>query len=187
MSSSAKGGQRVGSIMDKLDAIGFWTARISASGQTRGSKRARKTIPCDVLAVREQGPNLMVEVGGSGKRVGTSLAEMAQSNVPTFVPCVARCVKRRWKFYAEGDCFTSMEDLIHSLLSTEGASLVPASPLGTRSTRASVPKVPRQKRQGHTIPGRSLDATNLRVPVRDSSLPRSARNCRGSLRTERAA
>ena len=111
MSSSALGASRVGRVMSLLSAHGFRCARVSASGQRRGSRRDERTLAGDLIALAEiRGcPSLLVEVGGVGKRLGPAFAELRGSIMPGFAPLVVRYVARkRWIYVDEHRRFTTV-------------------------------------------------------------------------------
>lgn len=93
--------------MSKLAKVGYRCARVSASGQRRGKRREEKGIPGDVIAWAPSDspwPHLLVEVGGSGKRIAVTFAEMLEYPIPMgHVPLVVVCVKRRWRWYTSSD------------------------------------------------------------------------------------
>lgn len=118
MSDAAKGAQRVGSIMSRLSSLGFRCARVSASGQRKGARRDERGIDGDLIALappHSGWPHLIVEVGGLGKRVGQSFAEMTEHGTPPgFAPVVARIISRaRWRFSIDSD--HAFDDLTEAL------------------------------------------------------------------------
>jgi len=120
MSTTAKGAARVGAIMTALDAAGFRCARVSASGQRRGARRAERCLAGDVLALATCPtlPHLLVEIGGSGKRLGVAFAELRDSLAPGFCPLVVRFVERRRYVYCDEDSrFNSLGDALDALRS----------------------------------------------------------------------
>jgi hypothetical protein len=120
MSTRSKGASRERSFEARLWEVGFRTMRASASGQRIADNRRRYGLPGDLLAVAPidaELPHLLCEVGGVGKRLAVAFAELtAQPLPPGFVPCIARCVARRWLFYTSpDDRFTDFADFIAAL------------------------------------------------------------------------
>ena len=114
---SSTGGQRVGAVMTTLHEHGFRCARVSASGQRKGARRDEAGIAADIIAIGAGAlPNLIVEVGGVGKRLGVAFAEMRASCPPTFAPMVVRFVGRKRRWYAHEDAFhDSLESALDEL------------------------------------------------------------------------
>ena len=117
MSTIAKGAQRVGSAMTQLHRAGYRCARVSSSGQRKGKRRAEGGIPGDVIALApvDSGlPHVIVEVGGIGKRLAVSFAELTEAPLPPgFTALVARCVNRKWLWYSDPD--SRHPDLLEAL------------------------------------------------------------------------
>jgi hypothetical protein len=102
MSDVSKGASRVGSVQSKLSRLGYRTARVSASGQRRGKRKDENGIAGDIIAFAEVHgwPHLLVEVGGEKKSVKAALVELRRGGLPPgFIPIVARCIGRRWRFH----------------------------------------------------------------------------------------
>ncbi len=112
--SAALGASRVAAVERRLAALGYRYVRASASGRS-GQERAKDRIPCDIIAFGiGPYPHLVVEVGGAGKRVAVTLAEMQADPLPGgFVALVATCVKRRWRYYLDAD--NRFDDLAEAL------------------------------------------------------------------------
>jgi hypothetical protein len=114
----------VGSVLTQLDKMGFRCARVSASGQRKGSRRQERGLDGDVIALAdpETGyPHLIIEVGGPKKSVAESLAQMTEHPLPPgFVPLVARCIGRgakswRWHFVAHKRGHDSLPEVLSAL------------------------------------------------------------------------
>lgn len=107
MSSAAKGAARVGSAMTQLSALGYRCARVSASGQRRGSRREECGIAGDVIAFAPEDstlPHLLIEIGGAGKRLAVTFAEMESRALPAgFVALIGIVADRRWRWYSNPD------------------------------------------------------------------------------------
>lgn len=122
MSSAAKGAQRCGSVMTKLARLRFRCARVSASGQRRGKRREENGIPGDIIAWApsdSRWPHLLIEVGGSGKRIAVTFAELLEHPLPAgHAAIVATCVGKRWRWYIDPDSrFGSLIEALEALAS----------------------------------------------------------------------
>lgn len=122
MSDAAKGAQRVRAVERHFHRCGFRTAIISRSGQRRGERAGSLAFDGDLLAcapAESPHPHFVVEVGGPGKRVAASLAEMtAQPLPPDFVPlvvCLIDSRRRRWRWHAQDTTQESLNDLLDAL------------------------------------------------------------------------
>jgi hypothetical protein len=118
MSSSSLGASRVGTVMSHLAAAGFRCGRMSASGQHKGARRDECGLAGDVVAIATDLalPHLLVEVGGSGKRLGTAFTELRDSLAPGFGALVVRFVDRRsWWYVTEDDRFANVDDALDAL------------------------------------------------------------------------
>jgi hypothetical protein len=111
MSDVAKGARRVGDVATSLAALGYRVARISASGQAKGSRRQENPIAGDLLALAPEHsgwPHLMVEVGGEGKRVARALQGLRGSGLPPgFCSLVVRFLGRRRAYYGDAQAMTT--------------------------------------------------------------------------------
>jgi len=104
--SSRKGGQREYRVGEKLVELGYRVAFIKGSGQRRINKDRRagfeaSVVAGDLLAFYEGTsglPDLIVEVGGIGKRGRGALCELDKLRPGRHLPLVARCHRRGWKF-----------------------------------------------------------------------------------------
>lgn len=121
MGDAAKGGQRVGSIISQLDRLRYRCARVSASGQRKGSRRNERGIDGDIIALADPDtglPHLILEVGGKSKSVAESLSQMTEHPLPPgFVPVVARCVgkgRNCWRWHVVA--YKNGHDTLHSAL-----------------------------------------------------------------------
>lgn len=126
MSSQAKGGARVGSVLSQLSRLGYRCARVSASGQRKGKRRDERGLDGDLIAlapVDSQLPHLIVEVGGPSKSVAESLAEMTEHPLPPgFVPIVARCIGKGrgcWRWHVAA-YVNGHDSLLEALESRDG-------------------------------------------------------------------
>jgi len=128
MSTTAKGAQRVGSVLTALSRHGYRCARVASSGQRKGARRVELGIAGDVIALAplDAGvPHIIAEVGGQKKSVRAALAEMtAQPLPPGFVAIVARCVGRRWRWHIGDDrteSFATLGDALDALRDGAGS------------------------------------------------------------------
>lgn len=118
MSTASLGASRVGAVMTTLSAAGYRCARISASGQRRGTRRAEHGLGGDVIALATVPgyPHLLVEVGGVGKRVGAAFQELRGSLMPGFAPLVVRFVGRvRRAYVGEDERYDAVIDAVLAL------------------------------------------------------------------------
>lgn len=128
MSSTAKGAQRVGSVLTALSRHGYRCARVASSGQRKGARRSEQGIAADVIAlapVDAGTPHLVAEVGGQKKSVRAALAEMTVHPLPPgFVAIVVRCVDRRWRWHIGDDrteSFPTLGDALDALRDGAGS------------------------------------------------------------------
>jgi len=124
LSSAALGASRVGSVLSSLSQHGYRCARVSASGQRRGSRRIEHCLAGDIIALApvDSGlPHIIAEVGGAKKSVRAALAEMTAHPLPPgFYPLVVRCVGRRWRWHIGDDrceSFPTLGDALDALRS----------------------------------------------------------------------
>ena len=104
--SSRKGGQREYRVGEKLVELGYRVAFIKGSGQRRINKARRagfeaSVVAGDLLAFYEGEAglaDLIVEVGGIGKRGRGALRELDKLRPKRHLPIVARCQRRHWTF-----------------------------------------------------------------------------------------
>ena len=94
--------------MKQLWLYGYRCARVSASGQRKGSRRDQEGIDGDIIAFANRDrtlPHLIVEVGGRSKNVSESFREITEHGLPPgFRPMVARCMpNRRWRYHHDPD------------------------------------------------------------------------------------
>lgn len=122
MSSSATGAARVASVERQLAALGYRFVRSSASGRAGSAERRENRIPGDLIAFAPADtrlPHLLVECGGIGKRVGSAFAELTERPLPVgFIPLVARCVRRSWRWHIGPDrceAFASLEEALDAV------------------------------------------------------------------------
>jgi hypothetical protein len=119
VSSASKGGQREHAVMTALRSVGYRCTRVSASGRRKSDDAKANGVPCDVIAyARRSGwPHLWIEVGGIGKRIRAAFDAMKAEPLPAgHVAIVARCVRRRWRWYAsEDERFDSLRDLLRGI------------------------------------------------------------------------
>jgi len=69
-------------------------------------------LACDIVALPLEAcyPNLLIEVGGIGKRVAISFAEISEHALPRTVPLIVRHIRHgKWRWHL--DCDTSFESL----------------------------------------------------------------------------
>lgn len=111
MSSSASlGASRCGRVMTVLSKHDYRCARVSASGQQRGSRRNENGLVADVIALSTWygTPHFMCEVGGAGKRLAVTFAALREALPAGFAPLVVRFVGRKSFWYTSPrDRFTS--------------------------------------------------------------------------------
>lgn len=116
MSDAKRGAKRVGAVMTDLARRGYRCARISASGQRKGSRRSQDCIAGDALAFApaDSGlPHLAIEVGGVGKRLRSAFTELRAFLPPGFAPLVVRVVRRRKRWYTDEDSrFLHIDDAL---------------------------------------------------------------------------
>jgi hypothetical protein len=120
MSTRETGNARERTFERRLWEHGFRTARFSGSGTRVSDGRKENGLCGDLVALAPMDsglPHIIVEVGGIGKRLAVAFAELAAQPLPPgFVPCIARCVARRWWFYTSpDDRFADFADFIAAL------------------------------------------------------------------------
>lgn len=120
MSSVAKGAQRVGSAMTQFARLGYRCARVSASGQRKGRRRREKLIAGDLIAfapAESALPHVIAEIGGAGKRLAVTFAEMLVEPLPAgFAPLIGVVVKRKWRWYSDPDSrHDALKDALESI------------------------------------------------------------------------
>jgi hypothetical protein len=107
MSSASKGAQRVGAALSQFAKLGYRCSRVSASGQRKGRRREERCIAGDLIAFApaDHGlPHVIAEIGGAGKRLAVTFAEMLEDPLPPgFVALIGVVVNRRWRWYSDPD------------------------------------------------------------------------------------
>lgn len=137
--------------MTQLARFGFVCVRTSASGQRKKKRREEATVPADILAFSVHGislPDVAVEIGGSGKRIEVTFAELESIThhhlARGFVPLVGMIVRRKWYWYtAPRHRHHSLAEALLALVGDEGGA---RRILALAQTKTSKRKVTRAKR-----------------------------------------
>lgn len=123
MSSSTRTGtDREMRVGHQLAARGFRWCKVSRSGKTPITERTER-IRADLIcfAPRDEDfcmPNLLVSVGGAGKRIAPAFKELRECMPITFAPLVVTFVRRRSWWYTDPDNrFESPDDALTALKS----------------------------------------------------------------------
>lgn len=118
MSSVTKGTAREMKVGRQLAAKGYRWCKVSRSGQAPIEEKDQR-IRADLIAFAPRRsdcklPNLVVAVGGVGKRLGVEFAELRGDGLPiTFAPLLVMFKPRKMFFYTDEDSrhFTLQEAL----------------------------------------------------------------------------
>ena len=106
MSSTTLGTAREMRVGRKLATLGYRWCKVSRSGKAPEEEREQR-IRADLIAFAPADsflPNLVVSVGGAGKRIAIAFAELRGTHLPvTFVPIVVTCVNRKTWWYSDAD------------------------------------------------------------------------------------
>lgn len=106
MSSTALGTAREMNIGRRLAGLGYRWCKVSRSGKAPEEEREQR-IRADLIAFAPTDsflPNLVVSVGGAGKRLGVAFAELRGVGLPvTFAPLVVMFKDRKTWYYSDPD------------------------------------------------------------------------------------
>lgn len=125
MSSVAKGASRVHAVAESLGTLGFTVWPVSASGRRSGKTSEFKGAG-DLIAGWPHDdaryPHLLLEVGGSGKRLRAAFAELRKALLPGMRPMVVRFTRyggdgriRRAIYTSEHDRHSGFGDALMAL------------------------------------------------------------------------
>lgn len=121
MSSTQTGTDREMRVGRQLAARGYAWCKVSRSGKVPKAERESR-IRADLIAFAARGedchlPNLVVSVGGIGKRVTVAFEELRANGLPiTFAPLVVRFVYRKaWWYTSPDERFDSPDEALNAL------------------------------------------------------------------------
>lgn len=116
MSSSSLGTRREYDVIDTFVACGFWWLKANRSGQSVEPVRAASRIPCDALFFHPRVGLIQTEVGGAGKRLAVTFAELRERLLPGAAPMIVTFVKRRrWYYTSESDRHETLSDALDAV------------------------------------------------------------------------
>ncbi len=124
MSDVQKGRKRVGCVEAILHTFGYRTMISSRSGQRLAQRAQSLAIDGDLLAIAPQDsnlPHLIAEIGGPGKRIDSSIAEMVAEGLPAgVIPIVVKQTasrpERRWRWSLSSDeGYDTLEELLDAV------------------------------------------------------------------------
>ncbi len=108
---SRLGTRREYDVVDTFVALGWSWLKSHRSGQSIEPARAALHIPGDVFVISDR-LGLQIEVGGAGKRLEPTFAELRQRLLPGFRPLVVRFVGgKRWWYPNEDQRFADVQDV----------------------------------------------------------------------------
>ena len=115
MSTSSLGQRRVTDVIDSFVKLGFIWMKSSNSGQAISDSRSPWHIAGDVIFCRED-ILIQCEVGGVGKRLAVTFAEMRQSLLPCAHMLIVRFVKGKRRYHVSEDFwFSDLEAAIQHM------------------------------------------------------------------------
>jgi hypothetical protein len=115
LSSVDTGHRRVYDVIDTFCAAGFGWFKANVSGKSVHEERTKWRIPGDVIFCRFD-MLVQCEVGGIGKRLAVSFAELDDDPLPGSHSMVIRFVKgKRWYYVSPDERFAVLEDALDAL------------------------------------------------------------------------